>query len=393
MGVQVLLRGALFFAVSLLAACSSGGENDSGGAVDETVPEITLLGENPLDLSVGGTYTESGATASDNVDGDITSNIVIAGTTVDTAAVGTYVVTYNVNDAAGNAAVQVTRTVNVADTHPPEITLLGANPLNLSVGDTYIDPGATATDNVDGDITVNIVIAGDTVDTTIAGTYVVTYGVSDAAGNVATQLARTVNVSIAAADTVPPVITLLGENPLDISAGHTYIDPGATAVDNVDGDVSSNIVVSGATVDTSVVGSYAVTYDAIDAAGNSAVQVTRTVNVIDTTPPEITLDGTNTLEISVGDTYVDPGATATDNVDGDITGSIVIAGDTVNTTTVGTYVMTYNVSDAAGNTALEVTRAVDVVNDSPAIDALSISPDPAYINAAATFSWDVSDAN
>ncbi|MBG0765022.1 MAG: DUF5011 domain-containing protein [Tissierellales bacterium] len=82
----------------------------------------------------------------------------------------------------------------VEDTEPPVITLLGENPMNLTVGDTFTDPGATAVDNVDGDLTESIVVGGDTVDTSTAGTYVITYNVSDAAGNAAEEVTRTVNV-------------------------------------------------------------------------------------------------------------------------------------------------------------------------------------------------------
>jgi hypothetical protein len=73
--------------------------------------------------------------------------------------------------------------------------LTGAATVNLNVGDTYTEEGATATDNVDGDISANIVIGGDTVNTNVAGTYVVTYNVSDAAGNAAAEVTRTVNVT------------------------------------------------------------------------------------------------------------------------------------------------------------------------------------------------------
>ncbi len=82
----------------------------------------------------------------------------------------------------------------VADTTAPVIALNGAATINLNVGDTYTEQGATATDNVDGNITANIVISG-TVNTAIAGTYSVNYNVNDAAGNAATQVTRTVIVS------------------------------------------------------------------------------------------------------------------------------------------------------------------------------------------------------
>jgi lysophospholipase L1-like esterase len=81
----------------------------------------------------------------------------------------------------------------VEDTEPPVITLLGDNPMNLTVGDTFTDPGTTAVDNVDGDLTESIVVGGDTVDTNTAGTYVITYNVSDAAGNAAGELLYRLN--------------------------------------------------------------------------------------------------------------------------------------------------------------------------------------------------------
>jgi len=82
--------------------------------VDTTVPIITLIGESTIDIEVGSTYTDQGATASDNYDGDITSSIVTVNP-VDTDVVGQYTVTYNVTDTSSNAAVEVTRTVNVVE--------------------------------------------------------------------------------------------------------------------------------------------------------------------------------------------------------------------------------------------------------------------------------------
>ena len=79
----------------------------------------------------------------------------------------------------------------------------------------------------------------------------------------------------------------------------------------------------------------------------------------DTTPPVITLNGSSTIQLTVGDSWTDPGATATDDTDGDITSSITVSG-TVDTSTVGTYTLVYYVADAASNTA-SLTRTV-VVN-------------------------------
>ena len=78
----------------------------------------------------------------------------------------------------------------------------------------------------------------------------------------------------------------------------------------------------------------------------------------DTTPPVITLNGSSTIQLNVGDTWTDPGATATDDTDGDISSSITVSG-TVDTSTVGTYTLTYSVTDAANNTN-STTRTVIV---------------------------------
>ena len=159
---------------------------------DTTIPLITLLGDAAVTTEVGGTYTDAGATASDNYDGDITSSIEQV-STVDTAIVDTYTVTYNVSDANGNAAVEVTRTINVVDTTIPLIILLGDAAVTIEVGGTFTDAGATASDNYDGDITSSIEQVS-TVDTAIVDTYTVTYNVSDANGNAAVEVTRTVDV-------------------------------------------------------------------------------------------------------------------------------------------------------------------------------------------------------
>ena len=79
------------------------------------------------------------------------------------------------------------------DTTSPVITLLGEVQVYINVGDSYIDAGSTASDDVDGDITAQIV-AVNLVDTNQEGTYTVTFNVSDSAGNAATEIIRTVNV-------------------------------------------------------------------------------------------------------------------------------------------------------------------------------------------------------
>ena len=165
---------------------------DFGTDPDSLAPVITLLGDDPVTIEVGSTYTDAGATATDNYDGDISANIVVSGI-VDTATLGSYTLSYDVSDSSSNPATSVTRTVNVVDTTAPVITLLGDDPVTIEVGSTYIDAGATATDNYDGDISANIVVSG-TVDTATLGSYTLSYDVSDSSGNLAETITRTIIV-------------------------------------------------------------------------------------------------------------------------------------------------------------------------------------------------------
>ncbi len=94
---------------------------------DTTVPVVTLVGDSSVSLVQGGTYSEQGATAVDDVDGDVTSAVVVTGA-VDVSVVGTYTLSYSVTDAAGNSAVPVTRSVvvtaPVAPVVPSETVLI-----------------------------------------------------------------------------------------------------------------------------------------------------------------------------------------------------------------------------------------------------------------------------
>ena len=266
--------------------------NIASAVPDTTAPVIALNGASTINLTVGDSYNELGATATDNIDGNLTSAIVTTGS-VNTNTAGSYTVNYNVSDAAGNTATQVSRTVIVnepaPDTIAPVITLTGNATIDLFVGDTYNELGATASDDVDGNLTSSIVITGS-VNTNTVGTYTVNYNVSDAAGNAATQISRTVNVNEVPADTTAPVITLIGNTTIDLFVGDTYNEQGATASDNVDGNLTSSIVISGS-VNTNVSGTYTLNYNVSDAAGNSATQVSRTVNVNETPTDAILHEG------------------------------------------------------------------------------------------------------
>jgi len=96
------------------------------------------------------------------------------------------------------------------------------------------------------------------------------------------EMMRPYLVAPPGSDTRAPVITVLGNNPETVALNSTYIDAGAAAVDNFDGNVSHNIVVDNQ-VDTAVAGMYMVHYSVTDSSGNTAMAM-RTVMVTDEGP-------------------------------------------------------------------------------------------------------------
>ena len=151
------------------------------------------------------------------------------------------------------------------------------------MGDAYVEAGVDATDNVDA--TVNVSTTG-TVDTSAPGNYTLTYTASDAAGNQATPLTRT--ILVVGSDVAGPVITVVGDLAIVLELGTAYEDQGASALDDVDGVV--DVVVSG-TVDVNTLGVYTLTYTAVDNSGNQAIPAARTVFIVDTGKPTLELLG------------------------------------------------------------------------------------------------------
>jgi hypothetical protein len=279
---------------------------------DTTAPVITINGINPVTISVGNAYTDAGATASDNVDGVITSRIIISNN-VNTNVVGSYSVIYSVTDNAGNTAT-ATRIVNVIsstlDTTAPVINLNGANPQTIIIGNSYTELGATASDNVDGVITSRIIIDSSNVNVNLVGSYVVSYSVSDNAGNHVTTT-RIVNV-ISSGDTTAPVITVISPSDNVIINSRTlYVelttDEDAIVTLSLD-DGSSRTMSDSADRFTYILnglnnGNHILTFTAIDSSGNVATEtVTFTVNKKSSGESSdigsITIDSTSTNKVT-----------------------------------------------------------------------------------------------
>jgi len=188
--ITIYMSGDTFIETTYQIDVTRGDESDP--------PAIALFGGLRIDHQINTDFDDPGSTACSATNENL-SGVDVGGDDVLTDTLGTYLITYDVNDTTGNglAAVQVIRTVNVVENTPPVITLKGDASVTVEQNTDYVDEGATALDAKDGIISEDdIVTQGiDIIDTSvIGGTYTVTYDVTDADGLPATQVTRTVEV-------------------------------------------------------------------------------------------------------------------------------------------------------------------------------------------------------
>ena len=368
--------------------------------VTNQTPSITLVGSATinLDYKSSGSYNDAGITISDELvtasrSDELTETTTITYTDlqdnestvgfVNKDNPGEYLYTYTVSDGVNNP-VTATRTVNVVN-KKPVITLIGANPLPLLTGVSYVEPGFTVTDETK--TTADVVVTG-TVDHNIDGDYTISYNLTDEHQNNATQVTRTVRVG-----NQTPVVTLKGDADLTIDyKGAAYNEPGVNVNDETltPNDVSTTIQYEpqfgdptpqpATSVNINNSGVYTLTYTVgPDEAGQSG-SVSRTVRVINDEPVITLINNTNTHNNpaykSNSGTYNDPGVNVVDETAG--VGSVVktytlngspIDGP-VDTNTAGEYQIIYTVTDDQSQTA-SVTRAVTVTNLAPVVTLVS----------------------
>ncbi len=349
--------------------------------IQDTIPPvITLLSENPMELLLGSAYNEPDATAMDDVDGDISDQILIDASAVDTTVEGSYGVTYTVEDSDGNSAT-ATRIVNVITNvngnQPPratdDATNTGINDgVNILVLNNDTDPeddtltitsvgavmpNSSATVSISGGFAISFNPAKD-----YEGEVSFTYTIND--GNPGNNATATVTVSVTdgtVSDTEKPIIILVGGQ-VNLTVGDPYNEPGATATDNEDGDLTADIAIAATGVDAGTAGTYQVTYNVSDAAGNVADERIRTVNVTDAnTAPvayddnfSVVEDGTLSTSVLTNDNDADSDGLTMDWVNN----SPANVGADVNGTNGGIFKV-----DAGGNLSFDPNGEFDALNN------------------------------
>lgn len=224
------------------------------------------------------------------------------------------------------------------------INLNGSAKETIEYGGTYIEKGATASYNMltSRNKPVDVAIEGD-VDNSKLGTYHVCYKAHK--GFFSAKKTREVKI----VDTQAPAIELKKVDGYYPKTGENYQEEGFTAIDNYDGDITSNVK------KTEV--NNVITYTVSDSSGNKT-SVQRTIEYNDGIAPDISLKGDSEITIKAGTKFEDPGCSATDSHGNDISDSISTSGN-ISTYRAGKYTITYTATDKFGNEA-SVDRTVTV---------------------------------
>ena len=441
-----------------------------GATVDVVSPVVTVVGLDPLVVPVGGPFVDPGVTAFDDVDGDLTAGVVADLSGLDVLVPGVYLVTYSVSDAAGNLAT-ASRTVEVTATGSVVVEVrvsaggddveergdgvleVGSSDLELTrestiqaIGLRFVDieipQGARITsawlrftvDEPTGRSTSLIFGAHDVADAPTFGgrgdvrarplTTLVTWQPSpwlaegdsgpaqqtpdlaaviqqiidrpdwDSGGAIALiiegdgkRVAESydgsptgapllhIEYTTTPAGNAAPIVTATGSGvsaPGEATLEGTVIDdgfpdpPAAVTVlwEQTAGPATADIndpTSSTTTVDLPEPGDYTFTLTATDTelTATAAVTITAIGATVDVVSPVVTVVGLDPLVVPVGGPFVDPGVTAFDDVDGDLTAGVVADLSGLDVLVPGVYLVTYSVSDAAGNLAT-ASRTVEV---------------------------------
>lgn len=294
--------------------------------------------------------------ATDEVDGDLTEAIHVTSSTVNLNEEGSYSVNYSVINSAGVESV-ASMEVQVINGKPTITAPNSTHEIN-----TPFDPlaGVSAV-AFNGELipTTDIHVIENTVDSSKEGTYSVTYQVSDRFGKESDKVTRTVVVENEAPD-------IHGAHDLAFPVGSEITKDllleGVTATDREDDKAGMPLVVSVneeqfAAIQPNVIGAYPITYTAIDSMGKQTSK-TITVKVVGEKP---VIHGLTDQTIEVNHSF-DPLAdvSVTDKEDGTIPTSAIEITGSVDTTTPGTYVLTYRVTDSNGQQSNTYTRTITV---------------------------------
>ena len=341
---------------------------------DLVPPVITLNGPAAINIESFDLFSDPGATAIDDVAGDLTAALHTSGS-VDSNVPGTYTIVYTVDDLAGNHA-EASRIITVVDTTPPALTVPADVMAEAASGaGTSVSYPAAGIDRVDG--IVPVICAPASESTFAVGVTRVECYTSDQHGNTASA---SFLVTVTLLDTAPPALTVPADLVVEATSAVGAIATfAAAATDRVDATVA--VTCAPASQSTFALGTSRVTCSAADQHGNTA-SASFLVTVVDTTPPALTVPADMTVEATSA-----PGAVAsyvasgTDGVDGSV--SVICAPASQSTFALGTSRVMCSTSDRHGNTA-SASFLVTVVDTVPSALTVPVEVPPSNWSGTVT---------
>lgn len=226
---------------------------------------------------------------------------------------------------------------------PPKFEFKQSQNIELEYGQKYQEPGFKVT-KFGKDYTKKVKIKNK-INKNKLGTYDIIYEVK--INGITYKKTRKIKL----VDNEKPIITLTGNENVTICPQVQYQEEGYKAIDNYDGDITNKVKITKK--------DNLITYSVKDTSNNET-KITRTITSEDKTLPTITLKGSTNQTIYLGNTWKEPGYTAYDNCDNDITNNVVSSG-VVNSNKLGSYKITYTVKDLSGNQTT-INRTVKVIS-------------------------------
>jgi hypothetical protein len=348
--------------------------------INQLGPTVTLRGSDTVYVEARvGSYLEQGAVAVNNVGDSITDRIVRIGR-VDTAFIGTYYVNYSVRDEFGFTG-EKTRVVIVRKTTLPNLIINGI--IKHQINTPYITGSGIGRSDIYFPIDQLTLTQTGSPNVTVPGSYFIQVTLCDPLNN----CTPTRQVQIDVQDTIAPVVSLLGANPLIVDVyNQNYEDPGVSVSDNYYSENSLIRLVNNS-VNVNQLGTYTINYTVKDGSNNSTT-VSREVRVVDRIAPVIEILGGDPFEMARFQDYVEPGFRIIDNYDSDedlrpsvvITSDLGRRGDTLWAELSGWKYIRYSVTDLSGNRSNTVERTVSVIvtslDEIENSGSLSVYPNP-----------------
>ncbi len=319
--------------------------------VDHVIPTISLVGDYTTSIEQGDNFTDPGSSAQDDVDGDISANVVVTGS-VDTNIVGTYELKYNVSDNAGNQAIEVTRVVNVL---PSLYVYEDAEDSDISDWTVYAgDVGVVSNieDVAKGSRVIKLSGPNGTGDGFRYGSgdffndsdkFVISWDM-----NFSNNYRFYVSVGTSAGD---KTMYYDSSDTSGVVSGMYKIGLGAGTKDGNWHTIVRNLIDDMHSIDPAI-DVNKVYRIAVRGSGmiDNVKMMKQTTSSGNNVKPVVTINGDAVVTVAVSATYSDAGATASDDSDGDIT-SDISTDNPVDTAVEGDYTVTYTVHDSTGNGA------------------------------------------